>query len=182
MEESNMSWRKGLIHIYTGEGKGKTTAAMGLAMRAMGQGKKVLILQFLKSGLRDSGEALAAKKLHIKFVRFKDQISPLFNPKVKISELKKSVKKAIAFSLQEIKSGSYDLIIMDEFNNLFTNDCVTMGDVKRILGEKPATLELVFTGRGAPQELIDIADYVTETRLIKHPFTKGVKARSGIEF
>ncbi|MBI5026244.1 MAG: cob(I)yrinic acid a,c-diamide adenosyltransferase [Nitrospirae bacterium] len=174
--------KKGLIHIYTGDGKGKTTAAMGLAMRAAGRGKKVLILQFLKGGLRGTGEAAAAEKLKIKFVRFAGQISPIFNPKVRPSKLKKSVREAIAFSLKEIKTDSYDLVIMDEFNNLLHSGYATMNDAKKLIKEKPARLELVFTGRGAPEELIAIGDYVTEMKLIKHPYTKGVKARRGIEY
>lgn len=173
---------KGLIHVYTGKGRGKTTAAVGLAMRAAGHGKKVLILQFLKSGIKDSGEVIIAKKSNIKVIKFKGQTSPIFNPKVKLSELKKSVKEAIALSIKKIKSGSYDLIIMDEFNNLVSSGYATIGDVKKIIREKPEGLELVFTGRGVSEELIKVADYVTEMRMIKHPFNKGVKARKGIEF
>ena len=173
---------KGLIHVYTGDGKGKTTAAIGLAVRAAGRGKKVLILQFLKGGLRGTGEASAAEKLKIKLVRFAGQISPIFNPKVRSSALKESVRKAIAFSLKEIKTDFYDLVVMDEFNNLLHNGYTTMDDAKKIIREKPARLELVFTGRGAPEELIALSDYVTEMKLIKHPYTKGVKARRGIEY
>lgn len=173
---------KGLIHVYTGEGKGKTTAAVGLAIRAAGRGKKVLILHFLKGKGQDSGEIITAKKSNIKVIRFKDQISPVFDPKVKLPELRESIKKAITLSLKEIKSKSYDMVIMDEFNNLLGSGLATMEDAKTIIKEKPADLELVFTGRGAPKELIKIADYATEMRMIKHPFNKGVRARKGIEF
>lgn len=173
---------KGLIHVYTGKGRGKTTSAIGLAMRAAGHGKKVLILQFLKGGAKDSGEIVAAKKSDIKVKRFKGQISPLFNSRIRISELKKSVKEAIAFSIKEIKSGKYDLIIMDEFNNLLGSNYASISDVKKIIKQKPQGTELIFTGRGAPEELIKMADYVTEMRMIKHPYNKGVKARKGIEF
>ncbi|MBI5049441.1 MAG: cob(I)yrinic acid a,c-diamide adenosyltransferase [Nitrospirae bacterium] len=173
---------KGLIHVYTGEGKGKTTAAMGLAVRAAGRGKKVLILQFLKSKGGDSGEIITARKSNIKVIRFKDQTSPIFDPKVKIQELKKSIKKAISLSIKEIKSKSYDVVILDEFNNLLSNGYVTLKEIKKIIKEKPDALELVFTGRGATKELIKLADYATEMQMIKHPFSKGVKARKGIEF
>ncbi len=173
---------KGLIHVYTGKGKGKTTAAVGLAMRAAGHGKKVLILQFLKSKTEDSGEITTAKKSGIKVIKFKGQTPPFFNPKVKLSELKKSVKEAIALSIKKIKSSNYDLIIMDEFNNLVSSGYVTIRDVKKIIKEKPEGLELVFTGRGASKELMKIADYATEMRMVKHPFNKGVKARKGIEY
>jgi len=173
---------KGLIHVYTGEGKGKTTAAFGLAVRAAGHNKKVLILQFLKGGSQNSGEIVSVKKFGIKVITFKDQISPLFNPEVDLMELKRSVKESLKFAVEEIKSGSYDLIILDEFNNLLGNKLATMKDTKRIIESKPDNLEIVFTGRNAPDELIGIADYVTETRMIKHPFNKGRKARKGIEF
>jgi cob(I)alamin adenosyltransferase len=173
---------KGLIHVYTGDGKGKTTAAVGLALRAIGHGKNVLILQFLKSKSKDSGEIITARKAGIKVIKFKGVTSPLFEREVKPSELKDSVKKALAFSLKEIKSNSYDLIILDEFNNLLSSGLASMEDVKKIIEEKPERLELVFTGRGAPEELIKLADYVTEMRMIKHPFNRGIKARKGIEF
>ena len=173
---------KVFIHVYTGDGKGKTTAAIRMAMRATGQGKKVLVLQFLKSSVKDSGEIITAKKSDIEFITFKGQTPPLFDPEVKRSELKKSVKEALCASLKEIISGNYDLIILDEFNTLLNEGFATIEDVRRIIEAKPHELELVFTGRGAPDELIEIADYVTEIRMIKHPFTKGVKARKGIEF
>jgi cob(I)alamin adenosyltransferase len=173
---------KGLIHVYTGEGKGKTTAAIGLAMRAAGQGKKVLMLQFLKSRVKDSGVVHIAKKSHIKVIKFKRQTTPLFDPNVNELELRKSIKRAINTALKEIKGKLYDLVVLDEFNTLFSNGYATIGDVKRIIEAKPDKLELVFTGRGAPKELIRIADYVTEMRMIKHPYSKGIKARKGVEF
>lgn len=173
---------KKLIHVYTGEGKGKTTAAMGLAMRAAGHDKKVLILQFLKSRTPNSGELNTAKKHGIKIIKFKGQTPPLFDPRVKLSELKKAVKESIALSIDKIKSNRYELVIMDEFNNLFSGKYATMADVRKIIKARPEGVELVFTGRNAPEELIRIADYVTEMRLVKHPYKKGVKARKGIEF
>ena len=173
---------KGLIHIYTGEGKGKTTAAFGLAKRAAGHGKNVLILQFLKSRTGNSGEIVSAEKIGIKVIRFEDQTTPLFDPKVKVSELKESIRKAINIAIEEIKSNLYDIVILDELNTVLGCDYTTIEDVKKIIDAKPEKLELVITGRGASDELIKLADYVTEMRMIKHPFEKGVKARKGIEF
>ncbi|MEW6602853.1 MAG: cob(I)yrinic acid a,c-diamide adenosyltransferase [Nitrospirota bacterium] len=173
---------KGLIHVYTGHGKGKTTASFGLAMRAAGHGKRVLILQFLKSRIKKAGEIIAAKKCGIKVVKFSGQTSPLFDPSVKKSELKASIKEAVDLSVEEIKSGKYDLIVLEEFNNVVGNGYAPVTEVDRILSSKPDALELVFTGRNAPEELIRRADYVTEMRAIKHPADKGVKARKGIEF
>ena len=173
---------KGLIHVYTGEGKGKTTAAFGLAKRAAGHGKKVLILQFLKSRTGNSGEMLSAKKTGIKVIKFRDQTTPLFDPKVRLPALKAAISKAVSRTVKEIKSGSYDVAVLDEFNTVLSCGYAAMKDAERIIEAKPEGLELIFTGRGAPAELIDLADYVTEMRMIKHPFKKGVKARKGIEF
>ncbi len=173
---------KGLIHVYTGSGKGKTTAAFGLAIRAAGHGKRVLILQFLKSGVRNSGEIKIARQAGVSVIKFRDQTSPLFDASVKVSDLKKSIKEAIAVSLDNIKSGKYDLVVMEEFNNVLKNGYATTSDLKRILKDKPEALEIVFTGRGAPRELIDLADYVTDMKMIKHPANNGIMARKGIEF
>ena len=173
---------KGLIHVYTGEGKGKTTAAFGLAKRAAGHAKKVLILQFLKSKMQDSGEIISARKTGIKVIRFEDQTTPLFDPNIKVDDLKKAIKDAVALAIREIKGGSYDVVILDEFNTALGCDYADMKDAKTIIDAKPEETELIFTGRGAPEGLIELADYVTEMRMIKHPFEKGVKARKGIEF
>jgi cob(I)alamin adenosyltransferase len=173
---------KGLIHIYTGDGKGKTTASIGLAVRAAGHGKKVLILQFLKSRRRNLGENILARIPNIKITRFQRQTTPLFDKRVNLSKLRKSIKKAIKTSMDEIKSGQYDMVIMDELNTLLSNRLAVIEDVRELIRAKPKTLELVLTGRGAPQELLDIADYVTEMKMIKHPYKKGVKARKGIEY
>ncbi|MBI4849027.1 MAG: cob(I)yrinic acid a,c-diamide adenosyltransferase [Nitrospirae bacterium] len=173
---------KGLIHVYTGEGKGKTTAAFGLAKRAAGHGRNVLILQFLKSRTKDSGEIVIARKAGINVVRFKDQTTPLFDPSVDLKKLKAAIRKAITFSVKEIKSGAHDVVIMDEFITVLSCGFATIKDAEKIIAAKPERLELIFTGRGAPEELIEAADYVTEMRMIKHPFNKGVKARKGIEF
>lgn len=173
---------KGLIHVYTGDGKGKTTAAFGLAVRAAGHGKNVLILQFLKSRIGNSGEIKSAKKIGVQVIKFKNQTSPLFDPSVKRSDLKKSIKKAVASSIEKIKSGKYDLIIMEEFNNVVSNGYASASDLKNIIDSKPEDLEIVFTGRGAPKELKEIADYVTEMKMVKHPANIGIMARKGIEY
>ncbi len=173
---------KGLIHVYTGEGKGKTTAAFGLAKRAVGHDKKVLIFQFLKSKMQDSGEITSAKKLGIKVVRFNDQTTPFFDPDIKVDDLKKALRAAISLAIKEVKTGSYDIVILDEFNTAISCGYAELNDAREIIKNKPEGLELIFTGRNAPDELIELADYVTEMRMIKHPFKKGVKARKGIEF
>jgi cob(I)alamin adenosyltransferase len=173
---------KGMIHVYTGTGKGKTTAAFGLAIRAAGHGRRVLILQFLKSRIRNAGEVRIARKSGIRVIKFKDQISPIFDPTIKRSILIKNIKEAIAISIDKLKSGKYDLVIMEEFNNVVNNGYATLSDLKNIISAKPDEVEIVFTGRGAPKELIDTADYVTDMQALKHPAKKGVPARKGIEY
>jgi cob(I)alamin adenosyltransferase len=173
---------KGLIHVYTGTGKGKTTAAFGLAIRAAGHGRRVLILQFLKSRIRNAGEVKTARKSGIRVIRFKDQVSPLFAPAVKRSVLTKHIKEAIAVSIDKLKSGKYDLVIMEEFNNILNSGYASVSDLKKIIRAKPEAVEIVFTGRGAPKALIDMADYVTDMHMLKHPADTGVTARKGIEY
>ncbi len=173
---------KGLIHVYTGDGKGKTTAAFGLAIRAAGHGKRVLILQFLKSRIKNAGEIRIARKSGIKVIKFKNQTSPLFDPTVKVSELKRIIKESIAISIENIVSGKHDLIIMEEFNNVLKGGYATVADLENIIKSKPDELELVFTGRGASKELIAHADYVTEMKMVKHPANNGIMAREGIEY
>lgn len=174
--------RKGMIHVYTGDGKGKTTAAIGLAVRAAGHNRKVLILQFLKGGAQSSGEIAALKKLGIHVITFSDQVSPIFNPNVDMFKLRIAVQESLNIAIKEIGGGLYDLVILDEFNNLLSSKLSDMDDVGKIIASKPDHLELVFTGRNAPDKLVELADYTTETLLIKHPFHNNVKARKGIEF
>jgi cob(I)alamin adenosyltransferase len=179
---SGLTMLKGMIHVYTGTGKGKTTAAFGLAIRSAGHGRRVLILQFLKSRIKNAGEVRVARKSGIRVIKFKDQVSPIFDPTVKLSILTKNIKEAIAVSIDKLKSGKYDLVIMEEFNNVVNNGYATLSDLENIINAKPEEVELVFTGRGAPKELIDAADYVTDMQALKHPAKTGVQARKGIEY
>jgi len=174
--------RKGLIHVYTGDGKGKTTAAFGLAMRASGHRGRILILQFLKGGRRESGEIGLAKRLGMEIIRFEDQITTLFDKKTKHTELLKSINNALSLAIDKLKSGRYDLVILDEIVTALSLGYVSKEDLQRIIDAKPDDAELVLTGRGAPRWLVGTADYVTEMRKIKHPFEHGIKGRKGVEF
>lgn len=173
---------KGLIHVYTGDGKGKTTAAFGLAIRAAGHRKRVLILQFLKSSVKNLGETYIAEKIGIDVIRFKNQITPLFGRRVDIQRLKRSIQDAITLSIDRLKNTTYDLVIMDEIITALSSKLLSIKDIQRIIDAKPDDTELVLTGRGAPRWLMGKADYVTEMRMVKHPFDKKIKARKGIEF
>ncbi|MFZ3064709.1 MAG: cob(I)yrinic acid a,c-diamide adenosyltransferase [Nitrospirota bacterium] len=173
----------GLIHIYTGEGKGKTTAAIGLAVRAAGNGMKVLFVQFLKGG-EESGELKIFKGLqeNIEVIRF-DQRHPIFFKKEDTKEgLINAAKEALRLIDEKIKSGKYDLVVLDEINNLIFQGWADVNELTDIIRKRPEGVEIVLTGRGASKELIEIADYVTGMKAIKHPFKKGIKARKGIEY
>ena len=163
--------------MHTGDGKGKTTAALGLAVRAFGAGLKVLILQFIK-GKKDSGELAALKILGVE-VR---QLGLGFITKENFSEQKKSARAAIELAQKKILSGAWDLIILDEINYAVKFNLLDAQEILSLIKIRPPQLHLVFTGRDALPELIDAADLVTEMKLIKHPFQRGIAAQSGIEF
>ena len=169
--------RRGLIIVHTGDGKGKTTAALGLAMRANGAGLKVLILQFIKGG-RPSGELAALKILGIEI----RQLGLGFITKENFAEQKKSAQAAIELAREEILSGAWDLIVLDEINYAVKFGLLGAEEILKLIKIRPPQLHLVFTGRDALPELIDAADLVTEMKLIKHPFQQGIGAQSGIEF
>ncbi len=176
---------KGLVQIYTGSGKGKTTAALGLALRAAGWGKKVIIYQFLKPPALKLGErkALAKSKLPIKIKavdvkwdlkRQKDK-KTLMQVCDKINQTCKDIQ-TIA------KKGKFDLIILDEIIYCCSKKLAFVECIKNIIKSKKKSVEIILTGRGATNEIIKLADIVTEMKEIKHPFKKGIKARKGIEF
>ena len=178
---------KGLVHIYTGGGKGKTTAAFGLGMRAVGKGMRVCLFQFLKGKSLTYGEVKAAQGFGTKFrvVTF-GQTHPYFLPPSKQKEARYKLKISIKLALKTVKevmaSESYDLIILDELITALRDGFIDLKSVLDLIDSKPKSTELVLTGRGAPKALKRHADYVTEMRNIKHPFGRGMKARRGIEF
>jgi len=169
--------RHGLVIVHTGDGKGKTTAALGLALRAFGAGLKVLILQFIK-GKKDSGELKALKLLGVEI----KQCGLGFITKENFAEQKKSARAAIELAQKEILSGAWDLIILDEINYAVKFGLLDAPEILSLIKIRPPELHLVFTGRDALPELIEVADLVTEMKLIKHPFQKGISAQLGIEF
>lgn len=176
--------RRGLVIVHTGDGKGKTTAALGLALRAWGSGLRVLILQFIKGSQR-YGELESIKAL--KGVRDTIEVRQCGLGFTRRDESRKAehiaaAKEAICEAEQEIVSGKWDLIILDEINYAVKFGLLETDDVLRLVKEKPKELHLVLTGRGAAQELIDAADLVTEMKLVKHPFQEGIKAQLGIEY
>jgi cob(I)alamin adenosyltransferase len=172
--------RVGLIMVNTGNGKGKTTAALGTAMRAVGVGFKVFMVQFIK-GSWDYGELHSVEKLKPNL-----EIKPMgegFTWETKNKERDTLVAhEAWSFCKELIEKNEHDLLIFDEINNALDYGYLDVGDVVEALKKKPEAMHIILTGRGAPQELIDVAHLVTEMREIKHPFHQGIYAQKGIEF
>lgn len=177
--------RKGLVMIWTGNGKGKTTASLGLALRAAGQKLRVLYLQFIK-GQWKTGESQSFKALEpqIEIVRMGQgfTIERLRDKRIPIEKHELAASEAFARAAEVVRSGDYDMVILDELLGSIKAGLVPLDDVLALVRDKPPALHLVLTGRGAPRELIDAADLVTEMRPVKHPFQQGIKAQRGIEF
>lgn len=169
---------KGFIQIYTGDGKGKTTAALGLAMRAVGHGLKIAFIQFMKKW--EYGELKSARKLGIEIRQFgiRKFVKKGRPPKKAFEEAEEGMK----FAKSVVMSGKYDIVVLDEINTAVDFGLVQKSEALKLIEERPEHVELVLTGRGAPDEFIKIADLVTEMREVKHPFRKGVMARRGIEY
>ncbi len=170
---------KGLIHIYTGDGKGKTTAAVGLSIRAKSRGFKTLFVQFFKE--RSGGEPFLLNDIGISTIIFDKVKSPFFNPSIDKIKLKKEVNKALSSLKKVFSENKYDLIILDEFICLITEGLLSENKAVKFIESKPDRLELVLTGRGASDKLISIADYVTSMQNIKHPYERNIRVRKGIE-
>jgi cob(I)alamin adenosyltransferase len=172
--------RKGLVQIFTGDGKGKTTAALGTALRALGHGLRVFVAVFMKGEYPyGEWEALARfPNITVKRFGFVEFTDP-FNVK---PEEREQAQQALKSSREAMLSGKYDLIILDEVNIACAWQIIGTDDVVRLIKDRPKNVELILTGRRADQELIDLADLVTECNKIKHPYDKGTLAREGIEF
>jgi len=177
-----MKLTKGLIQVYTGEGKGKTTAAFGLALRAAGSGLKVGIFQFLKAKDLPGGELALAKKFKKVKIFKNNQTHPMFDEDTSLEALKTNAKILFAAAEKAGKSGKYDMVILDEINNCVFGGLISEAQVLRLLKNKAETTELVLTGRNLSQKILKAADLVTEMKMIKHPYEKGVAARKGIEY
>ncbi len=172
--------KKGIIHVYTGDGKGKTTAALGLGLRAVGHGLKVYMIQFMKGGV-DYGEHKAVEYLpNFRIVQFGRP--ELVNPSSPGEEDVKAAKAAIEHARRVVMSGKYDVVILDEVNVALDFKLVGIEEVIDIIRNKPEHVELVLTGRYAPVEIIRAADLVTFMREVKHPYREGLSKRKGIDY
>ncbi len=174
--------KKGLILVNTGDGKGKTTAALGTALRAWGQGMKVLVLQFIKGGWK-YGELKAVEKMGPNFEM--RQMGGGFIEGAGDKSLEEhchAAQETLKAARTEISSGKYDLIVLDEILYAVHYGLVALEDVMDLLAQKPENLHLILTGRNARPEIIEAADLVTEMKEIKHPYTRGIPGQKGIEF
>jgi cob(I)alamin adenosyltransferase len=176
---------RGLVIVYTGNGKGKSTAAFGLALRALGNGMRVLVIQFIK-GRWKTGESQVVASLgpNLDWVRMGRgfTIERLRDPRVPMEEHELAASEAFARASEVVKAGLHDMVILDELLGSIKAGLIPLDDVLDLIRGKPPTLHLVMTGRGAPPELVDAADLVTEMTPIKHPLQQGIKAQRGIEF
>lgn len=169
---------KGYIHVYTGNGKGKTTACFGLAIRALGAGKKVFLGQFMK-GIKDSAFEILEKLDNLEIKMFG---APTFvGNDPKYTDIDKA-KEGYEYSLKVLKSGEYDVVILDELNLCFITELITEEEFHTLIDAKPEHVELIITGRYATNFVKQRADLVTEMRELKHYYHEGVLARRGIDF
>ncbi len=171
---------RGLVQVYTGNGKGKTSAAFGLALRAAGRGLKVYIIQFIKGGF-DYGELYVIDILpNITLKAFgRGKFITAKPPEKEDVEL---AEQALSLAREVVNGGEYDVVILDEINVALNLNLINLEETLELIEKKPHHVELVLTGRYAPSQIIEVADLVTEMREIKHPFKKGFEARKGIEY
>ena len=178
---------KGLVVVYTGNGKGKTSAALGNVFRALGHGWKVLVIQFFKGDWPIVFGEIESAKAHanLEILQLGKGFVKIMGDKKPFQEHKLAAAEAVAFAKEKIYSGKYDLVVLDEINyavDYLDVRLVDLKDVLEMIDRKPAHTHLILTGRDAKPEVIEKADLVTEMKEIKHPFQKGIQAQKGIDF
>ncbi|MBD3361913.1 cob(I)yrinic acid a,c-diamide adenosyltransferase [Candidatus Woesearchaeota archaeon] len=191
----------GLVQVYTGEGKGKTTCSLGLSLRAVGQGYKIYMIQFLKSG--DTGELFSIKKYLPNMTIAQFGKEAITDTQLKMFEFdgegdleatggkyqflpdeaeKEPARRALEHAFNIITSGEYNIVVLDEINCAMHKGLIGIKDVLKLIEDKPEHVELILTGRNAPHQILERADLVSEIMMRKHPWEKGIDARRGIEF
>ncbi len=171
---------RGLVQIFTGDGKGKTTAALGTVVRALGHGLKAYIVFFMKGEYPYGENNILSKLPNVEMARFgslefidRDNIKP---------EDREQARKALAAGREAVFGGNYDLVVLDEVNLAVAWELVELDELVKLIKDKPKNVELILTGRKADPKLVQLADLVTECLKIKHPYDEGIKARKGIEY
>ena len=174
--------RQGIIHIYCGDGKGKTTAATGLAVRAAGSGMKVLFARFLKN--ENSAELCVLDQIPGIEVIHLPKSYGFYNTQSEEekAETKQMYEELWKYALDRAKNGACDMLVMDEFMAADRYGLIPHEEAIQFLKEKPEGLEVVLTGRDPSDELLELADYISEVKMVRHPFEKGIRARKGIEY
>ncbi|MBI3103966.1 cob(I)yrinic acid a,c-diamide adenosyltransferase [Candidatus Daviesbacteria bacterium] len=177
-----MDNEKGLVILYTGEGKGKTTAALGLVLRAVGYNRKCLIVQFGKIWF--TGELAGVKRLSplVKIVQGGKGFVKILGDKLPLKEHKKAAKNAFNLLYKEATSNKWDVVVCDEIVGAVSSKLLSLKLVVKLIRDKPQRLDLVLTGHHAPKQLIDFADLATEMVELKHPYKIGILAKKGIDF
>ena len=177
---SSEPFEKGLVQIFTGDGKGKTSAALGVVVRALGHGLRVYITVFMKGDYPYSEWAFLSKISNVKIDRF--GFRGFTDPaNIKPEEIEQA-KQALAAAREAMLSGDYDLVVLDEVNIAAAWKLVEVDEVGKLIEDKPPNVELILTGRRADVKLVKLADLVTECLNIKHPYEKGILARRGIDY
>ncbi len=192
VSEGRKSGMEGRVQVYTGNGKGKTTAALGTAFRAVGHGLRVCVVQFLKGGWK-SGERSAAERLAPELVirafgaaqwgdRSKASADTPWWELPPSEDDRSQAREGMEFARGAVASGEWDIVVLDEVFGALARGLISLDEVLELIRSRPAEVELILTGRDAPPEVIEAADLVTEMVEVKHPFRHGVKARKGIEY
>jgi cob(I)alamin adenosyltransferase len=179
-KKASATQAKGLIIVHTGPGKGKTTAALGLAFRALGHGMKVGIVQFIKGAI-PTGEAALARQLRLPIEMYTMGDGFTWNTQNREQDVA-TARKTWAQAVTLLRDASFDMVILDELNVVLRYDYLPLAEVLEELRHKRDMLHVVITGRNARDELIDLADLVTEMKVVKHPYKAGIKAQQGVEF
>ena len=180
---TTLSPDEGIVVVFTGKGKGKTTAALGIVLRAVGHGHKVGMIQFIK-GEWFYGELASSKRLEPEFemiVSGKGFVG-IIDDDHPIEDHRSAAQKAISLAKEKISSGNYDIIILDEINYALNMNLIILKDVIDIINSRPKKTTLVLTGNYAVREVLELADLVTEMKEIKHPYRRGIKAKKGIDY
>lgn len=173
---------QGLVIVFTGDGKGKTTAALGMALRAWGHGMRVFIVQFVKSDRVETGERLAAAQLGERFIIKTFGEGFIFPEEEDFGRHREAAERALATAREALTSGAYDMVVLDEITHALKHGLVGEEAVLELVAAKPSTVHLVLTGRDAPPALVACADLVTEMRAVKHHYAQGVPAQKGVEY
>jgi cob(I)alamin adenosyltransferase len=178
-QRSDRTWVPSLVLVNTGDGKGKTTAALGTLMRARARGWRTCVVQFMKSGDWKVGEEQSARALGVDWWTLGDGFTWDAGD---LSESEAVAREAWRHAREIISSGEYEMVLLDEITYPMNFGWIDTAEVARVLRDRPETTNVILTGRDAPQQIIDVADTVTEMRKVKHPFDRGVQARRGIDY